>query len=341
MRGVVGLDIGHSTVKCVACGEFGPSIKRVSFIFPSIAIPAVAIADDTEAERANLESVFIGGDSWFFGRTAKLQSVGNYATGLTNSWIESKEHGALFLGAIKKLKLMGMRDAEKSLFVLGLPTRQHKAGKNRLKQSLGRLAPGSEILVSPQPMGALQCDVLNENGTERDGRSLKSESVAVIDVGYFTTDFLLLQEGVWTEHGCDSTDGVKIAAEQLSKLLLSKEMPNGRKIDADLNECQEVLISGKILDHGKVCDVSTEVERAKTVLVSKVVDEADRLFSPVARKLTKILVAGGGAPLVFPALSKKWPHVEMVNDHRMAIADGYCRLGSGILLSREHMINRG
>lgn len=329
MRGVVGLDIGHSAVKGVAFGDFGGEMKRVSFLFPSIAIQAVPIADEVEAERARLESVSVNGDQWFFGRTAEIQSVGNYASGLTNSWIESKEHCALFLGAIKKLRLMGMRDVEKALFVLGLPTNQHATKKSVLKNVLNKVLPGVDIRVSPQPMGALQCDVLTEDGTEREGRSLTDESLAVIEVGYFTTDFLLLQRGTWTERGCDSTGGVRLAAERLSKLIAEKH-----GFEPDLHECQEVLVTGKVQHFNKWIEVQDEVQISRDVLVRKIIDEADRLFSPVVRKLTKVLVAGGGAPLVVEGLSRKWPHVEMIKDHRMAIADGFCRMGVGILAAR-------
>jgi len=50
--------------------------------------------------------------------------------------------------------------------------------------------------------------------------------------------------------------------------------------------------------------------------------------------LSKIIVAGGGAPLVVDRLKAKWPHVVMLPDHRIAIADGFCRLGSRILMAR-------
>lgn len=329
MRGIVGLDIGHSAVKGVAVGNFGGEVRRVSFLFPSIAIQAVPIADEMEAERAQLETVAINGDQWFFGRTAEVQSVGNYALGLTNSWIESKEHSALFLGAIKKLKIMGMRDVDQSLFVVGLPTNQHAQKKSVLKNILSKLVPGIEIRVAPQPMGALQCDLLAEDGIEHDGRFLADESIAVIEVGYYTTDFLLMQRGTWTERGCDSTGGVRLATERLSKLIFEKH-----KFEPDLHECQDILISGRVQHFNKWIDVSAEACVAKDMLVGKIVDEADRLFSPVARRLNKVLVAGGGAPLVISGLSSKWPHTEMISDHRMAIADGFCRMGSGILNAR-------
>lgn len=330
MRGVVGLDIGHSAVKCVAVGDFSGQRKRVSLVFPSIAIQAVPIADEVEAGRAQMETVIVHGDPWFFGRTAEIQSVGTYALGLTNSWIESKEHCALFLGAIKKLKLMGMADVERALFVLGLPTNQHVSKKGTLKSILSRLVPGIEIRVSPQPMGALQCDLLTEGGFEHEGRSLVDESIAVIEVGYFTTDFLLMQRGAWTERGCDTTGGVRLAAERLGKLILEKH-----KFEPDLHECQDVLRSERVQHFNRWIDVKDEVKVAKDVLIGKIVDEAERLFSPVARRLTKVLVAGGGAPLVIDGLSRKWPHTEMIPDHRMAIADGFCRMGAGILSARS------
>jgi len=331
-RGVVGGDIGHSAVKCKAAGIFNGVHKRVSIMFPSIAIPALKIADEAGAERAKLDTVMVDGNPWFYGETARIQSMGAYASGLTASWIETKEHTALFLGMIQKLEQAGMKNPEESLFILGLPTILHATQKERLKQIVSVYAPKIEVLVAPQPMGALYADMLTEDGNEKDGRSIAGESIGVIEIGFFTTDFLLLQHGDWTEQGCGSSSGVCMAAQHLAKLLESNHA-----IEADLDECQATLINGRIANFGQTINVEAEVGVSRDILADKIIDDSDRLFSPIVRKLSSVIIAGGGAPLVYKELKAKWPHANMITDHRLAIADGFCRLGSGILLSRSQL----
>ena len=52
-RTVIGLDVGHSSVKVVAASSSG----RHQFLFPSVAIPAFAISDEGEARIAAMETV--------------------------------------------------------------------------------------------------------------------------------------------------------------------------------------------------------------------------------------------------------------------------------------------
>lgn len=335
IRSVVGGDIGHSTVKGVAVGFFNGVHKRNEFIFPSIAIPAIKIADESGAEKAKLDTVMVDGEPWFYGETAKIQSMGKYESGLTDNWIETKVHTALFLGLIQKLKQAGLENVDSALFVLGLPTILHATQKERLKQIVSVYAPKIEVLVAPQPMGALYADVMTEDGVEDIGRSIAKEAIGVIEIGLYTTDYLLLQGGQWTEQGCGSSGGVRLAVQHLSKLLESNH-----GIEADLDECQDTLRSGHILNFGATVNVENEVSAARELLIAKIIDESERLFAPMVRKLSSVVIAGGGAPLVYKGIKAKWPHAKMIEKHRFAIAEGFCRLGSGVLLSRKQLASK-
>lgn len=327
VRPVIGLDIGHSTVKCVARGMLGGEFKSVDFIFPSVAIPSFRITDEVEAAKARRETVEVNGQQWFFGRTAEIQSCGDYATGLTDDWINSGEHSALFMGAILKLKQAGLMDMDEALFVMGLPAKLHSHQKGLLRTVLNHLNPG-EYLIAPQPMGPYQAMMLDENGTERTGRSMINESWAVCEVGRYSTDFLLMQEGAWVEKASGSCGGVRVAAEHLKRLLAEKD------VDVDPLEAEMALQTKSIKNFGQVLDLSDEVAQSVAISVSDIVEEATRKFASVARKLDGVIIAGGGAPLIAGELSKKWPHSKVIENPRMAVAEGFCRMGSGILLNR-------
>lgn len=327
VRTVIGLDIGHSTVKCVARGIVRGSYQTQSFIFPSVAVPAFQITHEAEAMKARLETVDVKGKQWFFGKTAEVQSCGDYATGLTDDWIKTDEHAALFLGGVLKLKQIGLTDLDGALFILGLPAKLHSQQKAMLREVLTNLFP-AEYLIAPQPMGPFQALMLDEDGVERRGRSLANESWAVCEVGRFSTDFLLMQEGTWVEKASGSCGGVRVAAEHLKRLL------GERGIEVGLLDAEAALQAGSIKNFGERLDLSSEVAQSVAINVSEIVDEATRKFSPVARKLDGVILAGGGAPLIERSLADKWPHSMVIENPRMAVAEGFCRMGKAILLSR-------
>ena len=315
-----GIDIGHSAVKLAITRPDAASRSPVLELFPSIAIPAFAISDEAEARRAARETVTVRGRQYFFGDTARAQGGG--VTGLSEDWIESPEHEALLRGAFRVLERHGtLTDA--SMIAVGLPASLFGRQKERMRALAAQVFPG-DIKVIPQPFAPYQGLMLDESGLPQHGRTITEESWAVVEVGYFTTDFMLAQRGRWVEKAAGSCSGVRVAAEQLARLL------SQRGITADLPECEEALRSRSILDFGRRVDVGADVDQAGSLIVTEVVETATRLMEPFARKLNGVVIAGGGASLVFKSIQDKWPHAVMAMNTRFAVAEGMRRLGLSI-----------
>jgi plasmid segregation protein ParM len=322
----IAVDLGHSAVKSAYINKDGVKTRSM---FRSVVLPAFSISDEAEARRAMAETVMVGGRKYFYGETAEIQGGAAVATGLSEDWVETPEYTALLLGAIQKIQGSGGLDQAK-MIVMGLPTHVYTRYKDRLKDLAMQCVEGKEIKVVPQPLGAYQRVMLDEMGNPAVGRSLMSESHGVAEVGYFSTDFMLMQNGRWVEKASGTCSGVRVAAEHLMRLLADK-----KGITADLGECERALQTRKIKSFGQQMDVSAEVHQALSILVAEVVDTATRLMEPYARKLDGIVVAGGGAPFVFPQLKEKWPHSVMPEDHRFAVAEGMRRFGLALLRARE------
>jgi len=162
-------------------------------------------------------------------------------------------------------------------------------------------------------------------------RRLRSDGLprswAVIDVGHFTTDFLLMKEGVYVERAAASSAGIHLAAENLVRILAAK------KIKASRVAAEAALRTKRVFAYGER-DVAAEVAEATDSVVQLIMDTADAVLSEHAGDLDGVLVAGGGAPIVSASLMEKWPHIINLENSRMAIADGYCRVGAGVLLAR-------
>jgi plasmid segregation protein ParM len=318
---VAAIDIGHSTVKVAALGK--------KFMFPSVAIPALRISDKHESAVADLEKVIHNGKAWFFGETALLQGGMNWATGLSDDWIDSPEHSVLFLGALKKLEQEQVEPP--SMVVMGLPVQAMKSEKShsdRLVASISNLLPGVEVKVVPQPFGAFSNITLDANGRPIPERLIHMISWAVIDIGFYTTDFILMNRGHWIEMASDSCPGISMAAEHLMQRLAN------RNIKIDMADADAALRQRSLTYFGQNVDITEDVEEALSIAASKIIDTAERYFAPHASKLNGVLVAGGGAQSVIKGLKAKWPHVMLAEDPRMSVVEGMRRFGEAALSAR-------
>lgn len=321
---IVGLDIGHSAVKVVASFDG----KRTDFLFPSVVVKAFPISDEAEASRAARDLVRVGGQDWFTGETAAIQGGGDAISGLSDNWIESIQHDALFLSAIKRLEARGFKITSSTMIVLGLPANLYGQQKDKLKVSCSQYVQ-AEYKVVPQPMGPYQAMMLGPDGLPVKERSMEGESWGVVEVGHYTTDFMLSKGGRWIEKASGSCAGMRVAVDALQRLMLADS------INADHLECQEILRTRKFNNFGRVIDATQYVRHAARVLVDGVVDNAERLIAEHARRLNGVIVAGGGADFIIETLQERWPHAIIAKDPRMAVAEGFCRLGLGISHARK------
>lgn len=332
METVIALDVGHSAVKVVA--DSGG--HRQQLIFRSVALPAFHIAEDSARAAAERDTVVVAGQPYFFGDTAVVQGRADVESGLSENWISTPQYAALFLGALRRLaNLPHPVTADKAILVVGLPAKYFTQQRNLLKTILQQLAPGADIIVRPQPMGPYCATQFNPDGSEDRKRNLAEEAWAVVEIGHFTSDFALFKGGVWTEHGSGSCKGGYVAAEELSRILQSKDQINVSPLEAT-----GAIESGYIRHFGKKIDIRPYLPAAGIPIAAEILDNATRLIERDARMLDGIILAGGGAALVYDQLRAKWPHTVLAENSRMTVAEGFCRLGCALRTDRRHRAAR-
>lgn len=330
MSAVIGFDIGHSSLKIEAVS----GKRSVSLLIPSHACPAITISDDAEAAKARNETVNLDGRDWFFGNTALLQGR-NLPTGLSDDWIHTPEHTALFLGGLKAVKDTGISGVDEAMIVLGLPGRTFDSQRHTLATHLGQHAPKASIQIVPQPAGPYYQQMFNDAGEEIPDRKIDAESWAVIEVGHFTTDTALFKRGSFINWGLGSCNGVRVAAQELQRIVQSNH-----GIQMDLVESTEALQSRTIANFGGSLGLEKEVAEASRIIADQVIRHADQLLGDEARKLNGIILAGGGAPLVYPMLKQHWSTTVMPHNPRFAVANGYCRYGQGLLRWKQQQADK-
>jgi plasmid segregation protein ParM len=332
---VIGLDIGHSTVKVAYANQAG---EPQNIIFPSAVSPAIEISDDSESRRAQEDTVTVGGNRMFIGETAEVQGRSNAQNNVSETWIDSMEYQALTAGAIKKLMQAGAGITPQTMIVVGLPTSLYKSQRDKLRELTQRIIGHThEVKVLPQSLGAFQSIMFDQDGQLAQGRSLTTESWGVIEVGYFSTDFMVMRghggKARWIEDASGICSGVRFAAERLSRILSDEVKVNGKSITVTPKEAESALTSGYIRYFGKI-NVTDKVQRATSIITEEVMRAASRYLESEAATLDGIVLAGGGAPLVASAIKNLWPHVVTPENPRFTVAEGFRRFGVGIMRAR-------
>lgn len=334
MSTVLGLDIGHSAVKMVVLGE-----KPLRECFPSIVCPATRLTTEAQAVKAAAETVRVDGLDYFFGDTALKQRDQQLSSdiGLHDNWVTSSPYEVLLRGAIQKAEQAG-NAIDDMIIVHGLPAVLFNEQKVQVEALHKKVCPQAYCVVMAQPMGVFYGHMLGRRGEPLRGDEALDESWAFIDVGHYSTDFMLNKEGDWIQKASGSCKGISRITIDLANSL------KARGISRTPTEYQAFLQKGKNADGAwiqtyftKPIDVTDEVNKAIEYLAKDVVDQATTLLGPYAHDLNGIIVAGGGATLLSPFLKKIWPHVVAAEDGRLAVAEGFARYGAMIMASRTEV----
>ncbi len=324
-RLVVGLDVGRSAVKVVARN----GVVSEEIIFPAAVMPARAMMPTARLQAdAERDTVQIDGQMLWVGETAQSQGwAESVVFNKAKDWYLRKEHAALVKSALARIEARGLPVRDDVLIVVGMPAREYmEHGVDAMCDAVKAVAPHADVMVQPQPMGPFFRHVLNERGELSGYGSPHDLSFAVVEVGRETTDYCTVYKGEIVVSGAGSSAGLGSAIPKLQEFLAERHGFKG------LTEPEaELAFTTKTLRYyGKVIDVSREItEAVEQTLVPDMASNI-RLLLPeaIARNLTGVLVAGGGAEWVFPALSKEFPHASLIESPRMAVADGFARFGA-------------
>ncbi|HEX7324328.1 MAG TPA: ParM/StbA family protein [Rhodanobacteraceae bacterium] len=321
----VGQDIGHSAVKVAA---------RTQTLFPTAAVRAPAEGVNTGLGDSLGEVVMVNGARYLTGEDALIQSGGRAVDPLSDDWVSSPEYLALLkTGYRVALRSAGMDPSQSSEVILGLglPSRLFKAQKKAVKEGAAACLglPGDAVVVVPQSLAALYAYLLAPTGTpaqvpKADGRWI------VVDVGYYTTDFGLVERRRWSDVGEESIGGAYLAAKALRRLIAAE-----RGFSPTIREASDALYSRVLHDEGEVVPIDALVDQASESLVESVMGGIESTFgTDTLHNAAGIMLAGGGSILLADAARRRWKHVTVPEQARFAVAEGLRRIACGVNLLR-------
>lgn len=311
------VDVGYGNTKFVI------DDRRTCRIIPSLAPRADAHRARTTLMKDRRTSVVVvEGKAYEVGEDAGLFL--SSASVLHRNYIETPEYRALLYGALDAMQIPRL-----DLLVTGLPVHLHETRWRRLKSLLvgvHQIRPGVTVEICDaavviQPLGGFVAHS-HERG---DWRAHSDETYLIVDLGYFTVDWMVtrgLKElpGLSDSVECGVSQYVKCIEEQLSSQLGDAH--------TNLKRLDEGLRQGRVRIKGR--PVSLEpFHREAQVVVDRAVGALRNRIGSAHQEIDQIVVVGGGAPYFIAGLRAAFPEhpIATVSDPVCANVRGFQLIG--------------
>lgn len=322
---IIALDAGRSAFKVIA---YAQGVLQ-EFTIPSLVTPWEQISDDGQAASAENETVEVYGHRYFCGDSARLHSGATMTVGLSDEWHDSTEYRALCLAAIKKLSLRGVPGLVDPLIIVGTPAKLYQAHRFKHQEITSQTINGTVKALS-QPMGAYLSYLMDDRGLPIRDRMYREDgskrSYGIIEIGHYTSDFILIREGAPIDTSFKTCEGMHMASDKLMQILTNKGFSNQTPV-----KCTTSLMTRTSRLREQNVHIGAEVTEAAKYVADRIVRTAVNTFSSERDELDGLLIAGGGAPLIFSHLKDVLHNVVLLDDPRMSVAKGYLKYGKGIL----------
>ena len=319
----IGIDVGFGYTKAM------DGTKNI--LFPSVISPPAEIKfrpwweDQTDSLNYLLNhlAVTLDGKSYFVGNLALHQGWFAYAT-LDRIRTKTDEYRLLFLTT---LALFAESPEEEFSVITGLPVDDYEdreAIENALCGRFKLSLAGQEhsffirnLTVIPQPCGAYM-DLLFRDTQGNVNEEYARGLVGVIDIGYKTTDFVLMQsaEFVWKYSGSLKHGMSTIYQAAIPKL--TARYPG----NFDLRSVEEAISEGVICRLGERMAIDPALLDADfSGLAGEIASWVQRRWSD--QKLNRILCTGGGSLPLKPYLARAFPKMLFMDHPQQANVRGF------------------
>jgi len=318
---IIAVDIGYGYTKGV-----GPDGLRSSF--PSVIGTAEEIRFATDLIHGEEEhAIRYGGQAFFYGGQALLQSR-MQSTIFDRSRIHDRTYKMLFVAAL--VEMSKAVENERIQVVTGLPVEffgdraevvKSFEGVYRIKTSSPLKFTVDSVFVAPQPFGSLFRELLNQQGKITDD-AIEKGRVGIIDVGTYTTDFVVSDELRYVQRLSGS---IRIGWNEVVSRV-QQALGDLHRLELMPHEVDRALQAGEIRVRGEPAPLDKLVEPAVADIQTAIIARARDLWGAGAG-LDTIMVSGGGGPHLYDAIHDVYPHARLLDDAFWANAEGFYRFG--------------
>lgn len=319
---ILSIDLGYGYTKGV-----GPD--NLHFSFPSVIGTAEDIRFATDLIHGGEERVVKYKDwRFFYGEQAVLQSRVQ-STIFDRSRVHDDTYKMLFVAALVELTKC-RPNAKRLKVVTGLPVDFFGDRPEVIKSFEGAYRVTADraiqinvdsVFVAPQPFGSLFRELLNEAGKIAN-HDIERGRVGIIDVGTFTTDFVVADELRYIQRLSGSarigwSKVINQVQQALGDMYALELMPH--EVDRAV-QAQEVRVRGEPLS------LEALIRPAVTDIQTAIIARARDLWG-AATNLDMILVSGGGGPHLYDAIHNVYPHALLLDNAFWANVEGLYRFG--------------
>jgi plasmid segregation protein ParM len=208
-----------------------------------------------------------------------------------------------------------------------LDDRVRLVGDGRRPGGWMRVAP-SEVTVYPQAAGALYDALFDASGAVRDRELLNGGGlVGVVDVGYRTTDYLVLDldRGLRVrEDLCGMEDLGMVQLDQaVQRAFLAA---TGAVLPPE--QVDRARRRGSVVYRGRPVDLSEDLRTAGESLARAIADRVKAAWGPQVDYLTRLHLAGGGSAALGDVLLQSFPGARIMPDAQFANARGFAAVAA-------------
>lgn len=324
---IVGVDIGYGYTKATCDAH--------EVVFPSVVGKAERIRYQVDLQSLSPENgialITEQGDR-FVGDLALLQSRVRW-TLLDRSRVQDPSVRLLFLSALSELVGPATEEASFSV-VTGLPVQwygdrdkviEQLSGRHIIRRVNGRQwvqrLNVEQVLVVPQPFGSLFNVILDRDGVIVD-EALARGRLGIIDIGTYTTDYVLVDALRYIEKGSGSISTAMSRAYQL----IGRAILDSFGLDLHLHEVDRVVRQGYVTVFGEPREIGWLIEPALDAVAEEVLAQAGTLWGD-GRELSAVLVTGGGAIALGERIRRRYGHARLLDDAPLANVRGFERYG--------------
>ncbi len=322
----VGLDVGFGYTKAMPV-RATQGDESSALLFPSMVSPAVDLAFrsglDQGSDRVDHLAVTFEGASFFVGTLARRQGQFARAT-LDRVRTQSQEYRVLFLTA---LALLAESPVEEFAVVTGLPvddfddrTLIEDTFSGRFEITVGDRPLDlfvRHLTVVPQPYGALMDLIFKDTLGNVDERYANAR-VGIVDIGFKTTDFVLMCQGEFVQKNSGSLKTAMSAVYQAAMPKFTSRYPG----NWDALGIETAQRDGAIRVMGKRIEFDPALLDAElTGLAGEIVAWIHGRWS--SEPVDYLIGSGGGSLLLKPLLLKAFPQMTFVSNPQLANVRGY------------------
>jgi len=328
---IIGLDLGYGYVKMTTDGQ-------VVQTFPSV------VGSGGKREFAGMfgstrglddMAVEVDGKTYYVGELAVAESF-DASRAIDRNKTHHEATRILIASAI--LLANPAQDEEIRLYT-GLPLEYVREQKDDFRQTLetmrftakGVSGPfqGAEkeirfetVRVLPQAIGAAYAALMDSDGRPRYPElAAEEDPLALIDIGYRTTDFTVFQVRPRMKVLEDPSGTVNVGASTVYNMVCAAypEIPE--------RDVEKAAAKGRIWINGRTLEIAEEVKKVKASVVKTVTDEIKHRWGDRISRIRAVFLAGGGARLLGGELRHFHPDVRLVDRAQGANAIGFFRMG--------------